>query len=138
VLSSSPGEGLGMRLVFFNFNIKPCVNMNSVIDFIKEFKFSGYGFVMFGLMLVALLLLNWIASFFPVHIGSRIKSIGTILFTTISYGVIALIVLNALFTHNYIKLWFLIFAVLIPYIRQWADKLYQVYDNLVDRIMNNK
>jgi|GEM_PF-4542486 len=115
--------------------------MKSVVDFIREFKLSSYGFDMwdmwiaFGILIVVSVLARWIvASFLPASKTSPIKRTLSIVFNTIFYVVLTFVILNALLLDDHLKVTLIIFLMVVPH----HDKFFQAYDNLVDKIVNRK
>jgi len=118
--------------------------MEPLTNFIKDFKLSSYGldvwdmWIIFGILIVAFALGNWIISSSPTLRASGLKRWLTFSFYMIFYGVIIFMILNSLLTNDYGRVTVLIFSSILPYLRQWIDIFYKRYDNLVDKVIDKK
>jgi hypothetical protein len=118
--------------------------MERIIAFIKDFKLSSYGldiwdmWLIFGIIIIAFALSNWIISFSPALTSGRLKKWLAFFFYSIFYGVMVFMILNAVLTNDYARLSALIFGLILPNLRPWIDKFYRGYDNLVDKIISRK
>ncbi len=114
--------------------------MDSVIDFIKNFRPPNLGLglwdilVIVGLVIVGLILINWIISFLPIRTGNLIKTIVKLSFNVLSYGLIVLIVLNAILTGDYGN----VFVIAVLVVSTKIDYWYKLYDNFVDKKINKE
>jgi cytochrome b561 len=114
--------------------------MDRIIDFIKTFKLSLFGldtwdlWIGFGIIILIFVFANWLTSFLQPTTGQRIKKILTIVFYSVFFGVMILIILNSLLTENYDRLTVMVFVLIIPYLKRWMEEFYKRYDRFVDRI----
>jgi hypothetical protein len=113
--------------------------MGTIIDFIKNFHVASYGLTMvdvwvcLGLILIVSVLVRWLISFLPQESSAKVKRIITVVSLSFIYSIVAFIILNALLNKRYDKMILLIFFLVVPYVK----KMYQLYDNLVDKWMRN-
>ena len=118
--------------------------METVLDFIKDFRLSTYGldaqdiWIIAGVLIVSFILANVLISFLPTRTAGRLKKILTVVVFWMLYGVIIFLMLNAFLTKDYEKLAALIFVLIVPYLRRGVDLFYETYDNLVDKVTGGR
>ncbi|SKC88818.1 hypothetical protein SAMN05660236_5701 [Ohtaekwangia koreensis] len=114
--------------------------MDSVIDFIKNFKFplSDLDFwgllITFGIIILIFVIANWLISFLNPTTARTTKRILTIIFYSVFFFELIFVVLNAILTENYNRLTVMVFMIAPYYIRLWIGKFYKRYDKLVDKL----
>jgi hypothetical protein len=114
--------------------------METVIDFIKEFRISNYGWdgkdvlIIIGMILAGFILANGVISFLPAATAGRVRKILLAIVSSISYGVIIFFMLNAFLTQDYGRLAGIIFLAGATYLRRGVELFYETYDKLVDKV----
>lgn len=118
--------------------------METIIDFIKEFQLSKYGLDVLdmlnilGMILGSFILAYGLTAFLPAVTAVRLKKILLRVVSSILYGVIIFMMLNALLTKDYGKLAVLIFSASVTYLRRGVELFYETYDKLVDKVTRGK
>lgn len=113
--------------------------METVSDFIKNFKLGSYGldiwdmWIILGCFILTFITLNWLASFQPSRASKKMKTILNVVFITLFYIVVTLMILNSALTRDYARLLVLIFLLVLPYLKRGVKGFYQRYDQVVDK-----
>jgi hypothetical protein len=113
--------------------------METIIDFVKNFRLASYGITTFdvwlflGLLLVTFVAVRWLTSFLPESSSAKIRSVITVVSLSVLYSVIAFIILKAFLAQRYGKVAVMIFTLVVPYVKT----LYKLYDDLIDKWMGN-
>jgi hypothetical protein len=115
--------------------------METVTNFIKDFKLSSFGlstldaWIVFGSLVLILVLGYWLASFLQPTATTKIRKVLTIIFYSVFYGVLIFMALNLLLNQNYERLALITFLFLLPTLKRWVGKFYDNFDRLVDRLV---
>jgi hypothetical protein len=113
--------------------------MNKILDFIKNFEPSFFGFdewdlwMAFAFIVLIFIVINWLTSFLQTPTGKRIKKFLVIAFYSVFIGALLFMLLNALLTGHYDKLSLMMLFLILPYLKRLMGIFYEKYDKLVDR-----
>jgi len=116
--------------------------MDRIVGFIKNFDPSVLGlgpwgmWIVFGLLVLVFIVLNWLTSFLQPPTGQRIKKIVEIVFYVVFIALIVFMSLNSLLTEHYDRLTITIFILVLPYLKRLVGNFYKRYDEFVDRLTN--
>jgi hypothetical protein len=117
--------------------------METVIDFIKEFRLSNYGWdvndelILIGTILAGFILANGLISFLPAATAGRSRKILAFVVSSMAYGIIIFVMLQALLNKDYGKLG-VTFVCVILFMRKEFRLLYEKYDELIDKLVRRK
>ena len=116
--------------------------MESVVDFIKNFKLSMLGLTPTDAMIISLCIVfayvigNALTRFLTPTAGETTKSILAIILNCFIYGVVGFIMLRALLNHDYWEAIVMTGIFALTHIRVWVRKFFEGYDRLVDKWAN--
>jgi hypothetical protein len=113
-----------------------------MIDFIRDFKPSNWGWsladliIFVGIVVLTLVSINWILSFLKPRPASLVKKMINVLTNCLFFGLLIIMVLNAILTKDYRNILMSIFVLVALKLNYWSSYVYKLYDNFIDKKIN--